>query len=90
MQGSGRGLISVVFSVFVWKNDENFNHDIRPSRESNTKPTEYKIEALQLEPVCSLAALPFTALLDQDLSLILRSDSGTVSLTSFRFVNTGK
>jgi hypothetical protein len=68
-------------------NDEKFNHYTRLSRESNTKPTEYKTEALlQLEPACSLAALPLIRLLDQDLSLILRSFSGTASLTKLRFV----
>jgi hypothetical protein len=67
-------------------NDENFKHDIRPSRESNTKPTEYKTEALQLEPARSLAALLLTALLDQDLALILRSDPDTVSLSKCRSV----
>jgi hypothetical protein len=33
-------------------NQENFNWDSRPDRDSEPKPPEYESEALRLEPAC--------------------------------------
>jgi hypothetical protein len=59
MKGSGRSFIYDTTSEFAWRTEEtheNFSQNIRsPSQDSNRLLSEYKSEALPLEPTCSVS-----------------------------------